>query len=123
MEGEADRSASKRRKLNNGTSSQDKGDVGGAAFLDTTWAGTPIEGVSFAVPQRKKLSLHISPARNEGVKAVNPTTSAAEFGLSWKQTGKWALSWEASTKLTVPNQAMSFVYLFQRRRRLPRTSA
>ena len=71
--------------MNNGAPANEKDT---AAFLNGSWAGKPFEGVSFAVPQRKKLVLHISPTRSEGIKAINPATSSAEFGIPWKQIGK-----------------------------------
>ena len=79
----------KRRKLNNGVAAKDQSTTDGASALNSAWTGTPFEGVSFAVPQRKKLSLLISPASSEGIKAINPATKNADFGVTWKQAGRW----------------------------------
>jgi len=39
--------------------------------------------MSFLVPQRKKLTLEISPRSDEGLRARNPATGAVEFGIAW----------------------------------------
>lgn len=38
---------------------------------------------SFLLPQRKKLSLEISPRSDGGLRARNPATGAVEFGIAW----------------------------------------
>ena len=86
-EGEEGSQGAKKRKLNNGAPASQSGDAGGSAPLIGGWTGTTVEGISFSVPQRKKLDLVISASQNEGIKAVNPATSTAEFGASWKEIG------------------------------------
>ena len=61
-----------------------------------------VKEASFSVPQRKKLTLELSPERSDscdagdaemdaegkgGVRAVNPTTGEVEFGVAWKDIG------------------------------------
>ncbi|KAI9872599.1 MAG: hypothetical protein M1830_001426, partial [Pleopsidium flavum] len=45
---------------------------------------TTIRETSFLVPQRKKLTLELSSLAAEGLRARNPTTSAAEVGIAWR---------------------------------------
>lgn len=82
LHGEADGPAVKRRKLNEEVQR-------GSPSLNATWSSTLFEGVSFAVPQRKKLSLEISAKKNEGLRAVNPATKLTEFGVPWNAIGTY----------------------------------
>lgn len=51
--------------------------------LTASWSGSTVDGVSFVVPQRKKYTLQISPNKTEGIRALNATSKAAEFGIPW----------------------------------------
>ena len=67
-----------------------------------------VKEVSFSVPQRKKLTLELSPERSYsydvsstgksrdiqtdpqgkgGIRAINPTSGEVEFGMSWRDVG------------------------------------
>ena len=81
--------ATKKRKLNeelqvNGKTSKAGND---ATILNESWSGQVFEGISFSVPQRKKLFLEISSKRSEGIRALNPSTKETEFGIPWKEIG------------------------------------
>ena len=82
--------ATKRRKLNGESQANSKGAGAGhdAATLNAPWSSKTFEGISFSVPQRKKLSLEISPNLSEGIRAVNPSTQETEFGIPWKEIGQ-----------------------------------
>lgn len=53
--------------------------------IGSSWKGTRFEGVSFTVPQRKKLSLTISSSKNEGLIASGSGVDTPEFGVPWSQ--------------------------------------
>jgi phosphate-selective porin len=50
------------------------------------WTGQRYEGLSFSAPQRKKLTLEISPSAQEGIRALNGE-GEAEFGIPYSHLG------------------------------------
>ena len=85
--------STKKRKLDdNGVKVNGHTQSAEDSSMDGSWTTAPIEGISFSVPQRKKLLLQISPKKNEGIRALNPGTKQKEFGIPWKQIGRVSLS-------------------------------
>ena len=85
---ESEEPLTKKRKLDDSvTKSNTYLNGEGNSSLEGNWESTPIGGISFSVPQRKKLSLQISTKVNEGIRALNPSTNQKEFGIPWGDIG------------------------------------
>ena len=74
-------SAAKKRKLNDGTPNG----ASAASSIHGAWKATEsFPGISFSIPQRKKLALEISSSKTEGIRALTSTEAEkAEFGIPW----------------------------------------
>lgn len=74
----------KKRKLNDSASPNLQE---GGPSINGLWRAAKIfEGISFSVPQRKKLNLQISSNRkSEGIRATAPNSSNPEFGIPWPE--------------------------------------
>jgi hypothetical protein len=83
----------KRRKLNgtemNGLAKRPQTkEIQITGAMSSAWSSEPIAGISFSVPQRKKLLLQISSQKTEGIRALHPATKELEFGIPWKDIGQ-----------------------------------
>ena len=75
----------KKRKLNDNLPINSRGGAEGGS-IHGAWSAETFDGVSFSVPQRKKLNLQVSANRKtEGIRAVAPGSSEPEFGLPWSE--------------------------------------
>ena len=100
----ANGSSPKKRKLNgdetNGHEETARKNGADTGILNAGWTTEPIEGISFSIPQRKKLLLQVSPEKKEGIRALNPGTKSKEFGVLWKDIGELCFIPELDTTLT-----------------------
>lgn len=73
----------KKRKLNDGAPVQENGARGS---INGAWTADRFEGISFSVPQRKKLNLDISlNKKKEGIRAIAAGATDPEFGIPWSE--------------------------------------
>ena len=97
----------------------------GNSSLEGDWESAPFKGISFSVPQRKKLSLQISTKRNEGIRALNPSTNQKEFGIPWGEIGKSrqvTAAFGAEHRLSRTLQNMFFASQYQKKHKRHETS-
>ncbi len=71
----------KKRKLDDNA-----GSINGTSSSSAEWhpGYHTVPDTSFLIPQRKKLTLEISPRADEGLRARNASTGAVEFGVAWR---------------------------------------
>lgn len=73
----------KKRKLNNDPLA---GSINAISSSSAEWQPGyhTVPDTSFLIPQRKKLTLEISPRADEGLRVRNANTGAVEFGVAWR---------------------------------------
>ncbi|KAI9831429.1 MAG: hypothetical protein M1819_005028 [Sarea resinae] len=85
---ESNEPAAKKRKHNDNADASNLATNGSAASAaQTGWrvgkSCFTAREISFSVPARKKFTLEMTAAKAGGIRAVNPTTDALEFGIAW----------------------------------------